>query len=69
MAYRIGRGIKIANTYPEAELILSHWGTVDAPDMKPFNADPRSLEGRIANPGRIHILNPGEPFVMKKNSK
>lgn len=61
--------IKIANTYPEAELILSHWGTVDAPDMKPFNADPRSLEGRIANPGRIHILNPGEPFVMKKNSK
>lgn len=58
--------IKIANTYPEAELILSHWGTVDAPDMKPFNADPRSLEGRIDNPNRIHVLNPGEPFVLRK---
>lgn len=56
--------IKIANTYPDAELILSHWGTVDAPDMKPFNADPSSLKGKITNPKRIHILNPGEPFVL-----
>lgn len=61
--------IKIANTYPEANLILSHWGTVDAPDMKPFNADPQSLEGRIINPERIHILNPGEPFILKKDYK
>lgn len=61
--------IKIANTYPDAELILSHWGTVDAPDMKPFNADPRSLEGRIINPERIRILNPGEPFILKRTAK
>ena len=61
--------IKIANTYPDANLILSHWGTVDSPDMKPFNADPRSLEGRIINPERIHILNPGEPFILKKSYK
>lgn len=61
--------IKIANTYPEANLILSHWGTVDAPDMKPFNADPQSLEGRIINPERIHILNLGEPFILKKDYK
>ena len=26
--------IKIANAYPKAQLLLSHWGTVDAPDMK-----------------------------------
>ena len=57
------------NTYPDANLILSHWGTVDSPDMKPFNADPRSLEGRIINPERIHILNPGEPFILKKSYK
>ena len=61
--------IKIANTYPEANLILSHWGTVDAPDMKPFNADPQSLEGRIINPERIHILNLGESFILKKDHK
>lgn len=57
--------IKVANAYPDAQLLLSHWGTVDAPDMKPFNADPKDLEGRIVNPGRIHILAPGEAFVLK----
>ena len=66
---RLEGAIKIANTYPDANLILSHWGTVDSPDMKPFNADPRSLEGRIINPERIHILNPGEPFILKKSYK
>lgn len=57
--------IKVANAYPDAQLLLSHWGTVDAPDMKPFNADPKDLEGRIVNPGRIHVLVPGEAFVLK----
>lgn len=56
--------VKIANAYPDAHLLLSHWGTVDAPDMKPFNPDPRSLEGLIKNPERIHILAPGEPFLL-----
>lgn len=56
--------VKIANAYPEAHLLLSHWGTVDAPDMKPFNPDPRSLEGLVTNPERIHILAPGEVFVL-----
>lgn len=58
--------IKVANAYPNAQLLLSHWGTVDAPDMKPFNADPKELEGRIVNPGRIHVLAPGEAFVLKQ---
>ena len=57
--------IKVANAYPDAHLLLSHWGTVDAPDMKPFNADPKDLEGRIVNPERVHVLAPGEAFVMK----
>lgn len=56
--------IKIANAYPKAHLLLSHWGTVDAPDMQPFNADPKDLTGRILNPERIHILAPGEPFIL-----
>lgn len=57
--------VKVANAYPDAQLLLSHWGTVDAPDMKPFNADPKDLEGRIVNPERIYVLAPGEAFVMK----
>lgn len=60
--------VKIANTYPNAQLLLSHWGTVDAPDMKPFNPDPRSLEGRITHPERIHILAPGEPFTLRRRA-
>lgn len=56
---------RIANAYPNARLLLSHWGTVDAPDMKPFNADPKELEGRIVNPKRIHVLTPGEAFILK----
>ena len=56
--------IKIANAYPKAQLLLSHWGTVDAPNMKPFNADPKMLEGRIRNPERVHVLAPGEAFDL-----
>lgn len=60
----LDNAVKVANAYPNAQLLLSHWGTVDAPDMKVFNADPKVLEGRIVNPERIHVLAPGEPFVI-----
>lgn len=60
--------VKIANAYPDAHLLLSHWGTVDAPDMKPFNPDPKKLEGLIANPERIHVLAPGEPFILQRGA-
>lgn len=56
--------IKLANTYPNSRLILSHWGTVDAPDMSPFNADPKSLEGKIINSKRVEILAVGELFIL-----
>jgi L-ascorbate metabolism protein UlaG (beta-lactamase superfamily) len=58
--------VKLANAYPNAELLLHHWGTVDAPDFSPFNADPADLHGKIVNPDRIRILAPGEPFLMKR---
>lgn len=61
--------VKIANAYPNAQLLLSHWGTVDAPNMKPFNPDPKSLEGLVHNPNRIQILIPGEPFQLKKQKQ
>ena len=56
--------VKLANAYPEARLALIHWGTVDAPDMTPFNANPLELERRVVNPDRIRALRPGERMIM-----
>lgn len=56
--------VRLANTYPTAKLLLSHWGTVDAPDRKPFNADPADLQGRIVNPERVLLLAAGEPWTL-----
>ncbi len=64
--------LKIAAAYPNTPLILSHWGTVDAPDFSPFNGDPEKLMKRVVNPGRVVLLTPGEPYVLKhvrKNKK
>ena len=63
----LDNAIKIANKYPDAELLLSHWGTVDAPQMKAFNSNPKVLEGKIRNPGRIRILAAGEEFKLNIN--
>ena len=59
--------IKLANTYPDARLILSHWGSVDAPNMKAFNANPQSLYGRVENLSRVKILAPGELFKLERS--
>lgn len=58
--------VRLANAYPEAKLILWHWGCVDAPDMKEFNGNPEELSAAINNPDRIMILSPGEPYIMMK---
>lgn len=54
--------VRLANAYPNAQLLCIHWGTVDAPDMTPFNADPKVLFDRVVNPERIRVLGPGEPL-------
>lgn len=56
--------IKLANTYPKADLILSHWGTVDAPHIDAFNGNPEELYPRIINPERIQLVAAGEPFEL-----
>lgn len=61
--------VRLANAYPAADLILSHWGSVDAPDLLPFNGDPARLAGRIRNPERIRRLAPGEPFSLVRKEK
>lgn len=64
--FTLAGAVKIANTYPNTPLLLNHWGSVDAPDFTPFNADPEKLKKLVINPGRIYVLAPGEPFVLKK---
>ena len=58
--------VKLANTYPDADLICIHWGSVDAPQMNTFNGDPERLASAIKNPDRVHALAPGEKFVLPK---
>ena len=60
--------IEMANAYPTTPLLLHHWGSVDAPDFPPFNADPASLDGRVTNPDRIHVLAPGEAFTLTRRT-
>ena len=61
--------VKIANAYPNAQLLLCHWGSVDSPDFSPFNGDPKKLHDVVINPERIRVLAPGEPFVLKRFKK
>ena len=58
--------VRLANTYPNADLICQHWGTVDAPDMNTFNMDPADLYEKITNPERIQVLATGQPFTLTK---
>ncbi|GGA85081.1 hypothetical protein GCM10011511_05140 [Puia dinghuensis] len=56
---------KLINAYPNAQVLLGHWGFVDAPDFAPFNGDPARLKRLALNPERIQVLAPGEPFTLK----
>ncbi|WDF81127.1 MBL fold metallo-hydrolase [Mucilaginibacter sp. KACC 22773] len=60
---------KLLNAYPNAIVLLGHWGFVDAPDFAPFNGDPAKLMKLVVNPGRIKVLAPGEPFKLKSLKK
>jgi L-ascorbate metabolism protein UlaG (beta-lactamase superfamily) len=61
--------VKIANAYPNTPLLLNHWGSVDAPDFAPFNANPKDLYSRVVNPQRIYVLAPGQPYTLKRLKK
>ena len=56
--------VELANHYPESELLLIHWGCVDAPNYTPFNGDPERLEAAIKNPERVHALALGEGLSL-----
>lgn len=56
--------VKLANAYPKAQLLCIHWGTVDAPDFSPFNANPEVLLDRVENPERVLAAAPGQAVLM-----
>lgn len=58
--------VKLANTYPNADLILIHWGSVDAPNMNTFNGNPEELASKVINPERVYALSPGEALELVK---
>ena len=58
--------VQMANAYPATPLLLHHWGSVDAPDFPPFNADPATLYERVTNPDRINVLAPGQPYTLTR---
>lgn len=61
--------LKIASAYPNTPLLLNHWGSVDAPDFTPFNADPEKLKRLVTNPERLVVLAPGEGYTLKPLKK
>lgn len=61
--------VQLANTYPNADLICIHWGSVDAPTMTPFNGNPENLFDKVVNPERIIVLSPGEVYQLKKDEE
>ena len=66
-AFHIGleNAYKLANTYPDAKLVLIHWGTVDAPDENPFNGNPQNILDHVVNPDRVIVLAPGQEYKIR----
>jgi L-ascorbate metabolism protein UlaG (beta-lactamase superfamily) len=56
---------RLLNAYPNAKVLLGHWGFVDAPDFSPFNGNPERLKKLVVNPERVMVLAPGAPFELK----
>lgn len=52
----------------QAQSVYNEKGQAIPPPTQPFNPDPRSLEGRVTNPERIHVLAPGEPFILRRET-
>jgi L-ascorbate metabolism protein UlaG (beta-lactamase superfamily) len=56
--------IGLANVLENAELIMYHFATFYGPDHDWCNADPSKAIPRLRHPERLHILAPGEKYVL-----
>jgi L-ascorbate metabolism protein UlaG (beta-lactamase superfamily) len=59
--------IQLANSLYRSHLLAFHWGTVYSPDQDCYNADPEQVRSQIIDSHRLHVLAPGEKYVLKKN--
>jgi L-ascorbate metabolism protein UlaG (beta-lactamase superfamily) len=67
--FTLAGAAKLANAYPKTPILLSHWGTIDAPNFPPFNGDPSKLRALLVNPERMQILAPGQPYILRRLKK
>lgn len=58
--------LQMAEAYPNSELMLIHWGSVNRPDISACNANPMDLFERVKNPSRVRLVAPGEPIKLRK---
>ena len=56
--------IGLANVLEHAELIMYHFATFYGPEHDWCNADPATAIPRLRHPERLHILAPGEKYVV-----
>lgn len=64
--FGLENAVRLANTLDDAELIVYHFGTYDAPDKLCFNADPQKAADKIKRPERLHLLAPGAQYLLKR---
>ncbi|WP_147401703.1 hypothetical protein [Acutalibacter sp. 1XD8-33] len=60
--------IKLTDASPSTKLLCTHWGTVDAPDSTPFNADPLVLLNNIEKPERILVVVPEQAVLLERHA-
>jgi L-ascorbate metabolism protein UlaG (beta-lactamase superfamily) len=61
--------IGLANVLEHAEMIMYHWATFYGPDHDWCNADPSKALPRLRHPERLHILAPGEKYILRHNER
>ena len=58
--------IGLANVLEHSDMIMYHFATFYGPDHDWCNADPGKAIPRLRQPERLHILAPGEKYVLHK---
>ena len=56
--------IGLANVLEDTELIMYHFATFYGPNHDWCNADPAKVIPRLRHPERLHVLAPGEKYVL-----
>lgn len=61
--------VRLFNRLTDTQFIYYHGGTVYDPEKAAFNGDPTKLMDRLNDPKRLHVLAPGEVYVLKSNAR